>query len=97
VPLLAGVATRWRTDFLVEHWQMVHQRGGDVVPPNCAVRNKQYSYTRYRTGEEQLYDLAADPYELNNVAGDPAHSAIRDALHERLVELCSPPPPGYSP
>jgi N-acetylglucosamine-6-sulfatase len=33
VPLLAGVATRWRTDFLVEHWQMVHQRGDDVVPP----------------------------------------------------------------
>jgi len=32
-----------------------------------------------RTGEEQFFDLAADPHELHDLAGDPARTAeIRD-------------------
>jgi len=33
---------------------------------------------------EELYDLAADPYQLNNVAGETAYAAIRDLLASEL-------------
>jgi arylsulfatase A-like enzyme len=51
----------------------------------------------YQTGEEELYDLDSDPYELQNLAGDPAHAALQATLHQRMLELCSPPPPGFTP
>ncbi len=41
-------------------------------------------YTRHSTGEEQLYDLVADPHELSHLGGsDPARRA---AMIERLAE-----------
>jgi N-sulfoglucosamine sulfohydrolase len=36
------------------------------------------------SGSEQLYDLTADPWEMKNLANDPAHSGKLDALRERL-------------
>lgn len=39
---------------------------------------------------EQLYDLSADPWEINNLAGDPAHAeklaALRDQLKATMKE-----------
>ena len=35
---------------------------------------------------EELFDLAADPHELRNLAPEPAHSAQLDDLRRRLVE-----------
>jgi len=52
-------------------------------------------YVRYTTGEEELYDLQADPYELENLAADPAEDEVLQDRRERLRELCSPVPPGY--
>jgi iduronate 2-sulfatase len=48
-----------------------------------AIRDQQWRYSRWPDGEE-LYDLAIDPEERNNLAGDPAYGtrlqAMRDAL-----------------
>jgi arylsulfatase A-like enzyme len=92
LPLLADDATGWRTDFLIEHYENHVQ-----VPAYCAVRNQQYLYVEYETGEQELYDLNADPYELTNLAGDTASAATLSSLHTRMVQLCSPPPPGFTP
>jgi N-acetylglucosamine-6-sulfatase len=92
VQLLAGNGTGWRTDFLVEHLQT-----WDTVPTYCAVRNEGYLYVGYGTGERELYDLAADPYQLTNVATDPGYQQILADLEARLDVLCQPPPPGYVP
>lgn len=35
--------------------------------------------------EEFLYDLYADPYELDNLAGHPSYRAVADKLRERLL------------
>jgi N-acetylglucosamine-6-sulfatase len=91
VPLLRSPQAPWRHDFLIEH-----MRGTNDVPTYCGVRNERYVYVRYATGEEELYDLRRDPYELSNVARDPASAAPLDVLRPRLGELCDPPPPGYA-
>ncbi len=49
-------------------------------------------YIRYGTGEQELYDLHADPYELRNLAGDPAHRGLRNHLVAVLHRLGTPPP-----
>ena len=58
--------------------------------PYTGVRTDRYTYVVYtRTGEEQLYDRQADPYELSNVAGDPAFATIKAGLAARLAKLRS--------
>ena len=52
-------------------------------------------YVQYSTGEEELYDLADDPYQLQNVAGDPEHVDELIQLRQRDHELCDPVPPGF--
>lgn len=38
-----------------------------------------------RRPAEELYDLAADPWQTNNLAAKPDHAAVRDGLRRRLA------------
>jgi arylsulfatase A-like enzyme len=40
-----------------------------------------------RQAEGELYDMAADPYELENLFNDPAHSARRRAMKSKLMDV----------
>lgn len=40
-----------------------------------------------REPEWELYDLAADPAELENVADDPAYAGVRAELAQHLATL----------
>jgi len=67
VPMLSGTQPAdWRSAFLIEHWA-----GGDVgfrLAPTCAaIRTETDKYVEYDTGEQELYDLASDPYELESI------------------------------
>jgi arylsulfatase A-like enzyme len=95
LPLLDGASTPWRKDFLIEHWEPPSTP--HWVPAYCAVRSTHDMYAEYITGEEELYDLRKDPYELRNVASDAAYVTLKAKLHARMVKLCSPPPPGFTP
>lgn len=91
LPALRGEPGPTREDLLIEHLA-----GANPVPTYCAVRSRRWTYVRYADGSEELYDLAADPYQLENLAGDPALAGILRERRARLAELCEPPPPGYA-
>ena len=53
----------------------------------------QWHYIEYDTGERELYDSVADPWELENLVNDPAQADVVAALAERLrVEFPALPP-----
>ena len=90
LPLLANSGIPWRSDFLVEH---LRASATANMPTYCAVRSTNSLYVSYETGEEELYDLVADRYQLTNLAKSPAARPALTALRARLGQLCSPPPP----
>ena len=58
--------------------------------PYKGVRTDRYTYVVYKeTGEQELYDRRTDPYQLDNVAADPAYAAIRTKLAAKLARLDS--------
>lgn len=63
-------------------------------PGNHAVRSRRYRYIRYADGSEELYDLAGDPHEWNNLAGNPQFSAIQAELAQWIPERDADPAPG---
>jgi len=76
-----------RKDFLTEHlWQV------DIIPPSEAIRTERWKYFRYINdpSHEELYDLKADPMEINNLAADPAHKAtinqLRGKMEKKIVD-----------
>lgn len=60
-----------------------------------SVRTRDHKLIYYpKIKQYELFDLAADPWEMHNLADDPAHAALKDSLRERLhamqVELNDP-------
>jgi arylsulfatase A-like enzyme len=59
-------------------------RGDGVAAGWRGIRTERHMYARWETGPWVLYDLERDPYELNNLAGDPAAAALRSELDRKL-------------
>jgi hypothetical protein len=76
---------------LIEHG--VDER---YIPAYCGVRTANLTYVQYSTGEEELYDLVNDPFELQNEAENPAFADALSALRARDHQLCVPTPPGFA-
>jgi N-acetylglucosamine-6-sulfatase len=55
------------------------------------VRTARYIYIEYTSGQNngfhELYDLNADPFELQNVYASPAYAGVRAALAARLAQI----------
>ena len=60
---------------------------------NFAVRDDRYRYIVYANGEEELYDVVADPNEWVNQAANENYRGIKQALAARIppVETHAPP------
>jgi N-acetylglucosamine-6-sulfatase len=54
-----------------------------------AIRTDRHKFIRYRQlkGADELYDLQADPHELNNLALDADSGPLLQELNTRLDEL----------
>jgi N-acetylglucosamine-6-sulfatase len=91
LPLVRGRKGRWRKSILIEYW--AEQAYPWLVGMTYkAVRTDRYKYIRWvnrgRDGElDEMYDLARDPYEINNVIRKPAYRATRDRLRRELRRL----------
>ena len=56
--------------------------------PYMGVRTQRYTYVVYtETSEDELYDRRTDPYELQNVAGDPAYAGVKAHLYGLMQRL----------
>lgn len=58
---------------------------GRVLPTffdrgNLSLRSTRWRYLCYANGEEELYDLQADPNEWTNLANDPQHAELKKRL-----------------
>ena len=64
----------WRKSFLAEYF---YEDGGGLTPTLVGVRTTNAKLVKYPGHPEwtEAYDLAVDPYELKNLAADPAATA----------------------
>jgi N-acetylglucosamine-6-sulfatase len=87
-PLLEGTSADWRSSFLVEYYSdTVFERIFKMGYK--AVRTENYKYIQYVNLENmnELYDLAADPYELRNVIRDSGYADIVTKMQIELQRL----------
>jgi choline-sulfatase len=54
------------------------------------IRSGRWKYVFHAAFPAQLFDLAADPTEANNVAGDPNYAEALATCHELLTRICDP-------
>ncbi len=84
-PLLDGSATEWR-----EFLQIQSNVEGR------AIRSDGYKYVTYRDDPvEQLFDVRRDPYELSNLASDPAFQSILQEHRDRQAAFEAELSPTY--
>lgn len=80
VPLLQDPATPWRDALLIQHFD-----SGVGTPYTwAAVRTEDYKYVELVTGEVELYDLSADPFELQSQHNNPAYDGVEALLAAQL-------------
>ncbi|MCX5682856.1 MAG: sulfatase [Planctomycetota bacterium] len=77
-PLLEGKAAEWRRAFFYCYF---YERGFST-PMVTAVRTETAKLIKYPGHDEwtEMFDLAADPYELKNLYADPAKADLRREL-----------------
>lgn len=86
-PVLAGKTTRWRDSFIYEYYREEWLPG---MPTMLGVRTHDWKYVCYPELDDidELYDLKADPFEMNNLATNPAYKDQLTKMQAELDRLC---------
>ncbi len=65
-------------------------------PAYCGWRSAEWTFTRYATGEEELYSRGLDPFELTNLAQTPGNESQLREMRREARRFCNPVPPEFS-
>ncbi len=99
-PLLRGERPDdWPQSMYYRYW--MHRDGAHLCPAHYGVRTRTHKLICYYNDpldepgangpadpiEWELFDLVADPYELENVIDDPAYAEVRAELRAELARL----------
>ncbi len=99
-PLLAGKKPDdWPTSMYYRYW--MHRDGSHLCPAHYGVRTQTHKLICYYNDpldqpgangpadpvEWELFDLVADPLEIDNVIDDPAYAEVRTELEAELARL----------
>jgi arylsulfatase A-like enzyme len=87
IPFTEHPERRHGRELLIEQYGNSADEEGQAGVTYIAIRTTRYKYVENGTGEIELYDEQADPYELNNLHGNPDYAAAEAALASRLASL----------
>jgi len=65
-------------------YEIDHDGFGGFQPMRAIITNR-YKLALNLLDMDELYDLEKDPYELENLIDHPDYAAVRDALHDRIL------------
>jgi hypothetical protein len=85
--LAAHPERRQGRELLIEQYRGDDDEDGSADLRYEAVRTSRYIYVVNEADRPELYDLEADPYQLQNLASDPAYDEPEAALAARLAAL----------
>lgn len=87
MPILTGNLEQWDRENVYYHYY--EYPAEHAVKRHYGMANKQYKLIHFYhdVDEWELYDLAKDPHEMQNVYDDPAYAEIREELKEELKAL----------
>ncbi|MEW5987482.1 MAG: sulfatase-like hydrolase/transferase, partial [Chloroflexota bacterium] len=87
LPLLNDPSLPWRDSLLLERFSDGGESAPDL-PSWTGIRTADnWKYIEYAAGERELYDLTADPYELNSQHANPAYATVLANLAADLSQL----------
>jgi arylsulfatase A-like enzyme len=89
IPLAQRPRLQRGRELLIEKGAVNDEGEPDDPAAFVGVRNRNFKYVEYGTGERELYDLRSDPFELENKISDAAYDAVEAALAARLNQLDS--------
>ncbi|MGL5833147.1 MAG: sulfatase family protein [Waterburya sp.] len=79
-----SIPQSWRQVLLLQH--RLNPQAKPLVPNYRGLRTAHCTYVKYKNGEEELYDLRKDPYQLENLAKVISPAIIKEYT-QRLFHL----------
>jgi arylsulfatase A-like enzyme len=80
------------------------RRGGFVLeamngyggrPAYCGWRTQHRMFVQWADGRAELYDYRTDPFEQDNLAGEPGVRQVEERMRAEARAGCDPEPPGF--